>query len=393
MEHQYEYLIIGAGMTGEAAAQALHDNDPNGRIGMVGNESHPPYDRPPLSKGLWGDDKEEDIFRPLEKTGATLHSERSIDSIDADAHVVSDNHGDSYRYGKLLLATGGTPRTLDIDSQRLIHFRYLDDYRKLRKLAQPGRHVAVIGGGFIGSELAASLSGNDVKVSMIFPEDYLGERVYPIGLADYLSDYYAEHGIDMRPGRLVKSGHDDGDKLVLELDDGSHLEVDAAVAGLGITPNTALAEQVGATVDNGIVVDAQMHTSVAGIFAAGDVASFPNDDLGGHMRVEHENCAITTGYRAGLAMAGKPKPYTELPFFYSDLFDLGYEAVGRLDASLDMIEDWRTPFREGVVYYLDDGRVRGVLLWNTWGQVDPARQLIASPDRHDEQSLRRRITG
>lgn len=393
MQHNYDYLIVGAGMTAEAAAQALHDNDPDATIGMVGNEAHPPYDRPPLSKGLWADGKENEIFRPLDKTGARLHSGRSIDRIDAAQHLAGDDHGDSYHYGKLLLATGGTPRTLDIASERLVHFRTLDNYRALRHMAQPGKHVAVIGGGFIGSELAASMAANDVKVSMIFPEDYLGERVYPIGLADYLGEYYTQHGIDMRPGRLVNGGQDSDDKLSLQLDDGSKLKVDAAVAGLGITPNTALAEHIGAKTDNGILVDECMRTSVADVFAAGDVAAFPHPDLDGHMRVEHENCAITTGYRAGLAMAGKPEPYTELPFFYSDLFDLGYEAVGRLDARLDMVEDWRVPFREGVVYYLEEGRVRGVLLWNTWGQVEAARALIAEPGPFDEDSLRHRIVG
>lgn len=393
MEHSYDYLIIGGGMTGEAAAQALHETDPDARIGMIGNEADPPYDRPPLSKGLWKDDREEDIFRPLKKSGATLHGGRTATSVDAEAHRVTDDQGDAYRYRKLLLATGGTPRKLDIDSERLIHFRTLDSYRRLRELAVPGSHVAVIGGGFIGSELAASLSANEVKVSLIFPEDYLGERVYPMGLADFLGDYYRAHGIDLVPGRLVKSGRQDGNTLHLTLDNGEVIQADAAVAGLGVTPNTVLAGQAGASVDNGIVVDECMRTSVPDIFAAGDVAAFPSQALGRRIRVEHENCAITTGHRAGLAMAGKPEPYTELPFFYSDLFDLGYEAVGVLDSRLDIAEDWRVPYREGVVYYLDDGRVRGVLLWNTWGQVETARKLIADPGPHDADSLRGRITG
>lgn len=393
MEHRYDYLIIGAGMSGEAAAQALHDTDPDGNIGMIGNEGHPPYDRPPLSKALWKDETEDNIFRPLEKSAATLHDKCNASEIDAEAHIVTDDQGDTYAYRKLLLATGGTPRTLDIDSDRLIHFRTLDDYHRLRAVAKPGSHIAVIGGGFIGSELAASLSANGVQVTMVFPENSLGERVYPIGLADFLGDYYRQHGVEIRPGRLVKQGRQHGDALQLELDNGDTLEVNAAVAGLGIIPNTALAEQAGASVDNGIVVDECMRTSVPDIHAAGDVASFPSQALGRRMRAEHENCAITTGYRAGLTMAGKPEPYTELPYFYSDLFDLGYEAVGQLDSRLDIAEDWRVPHKEGVIYYLDDGRVRGVLLWNTWDQVEAARKLIADPGPHDADSLRGRITG
>jgi 3-phenylpropionate/trans-cinnamate dioxygenase ferredoxin reductase subunit len=170
------------------------------------------------------------------------------------------------------------------------------------------------------------------------------------------------------------------------------LEADAVVSGLGIVPDTTLAEAVGAVVDDGIHVDESLRTSVPDVFAAGDVASFPSQALG-RLRVEHENAAIATGHHAGLAMAGQPQPYAELPFFYSDLFDLGYEAVGRLDSRLDIAEDWVVPNRQGVVYYLDDGRVRGVLLWNTWGQVDVARALIAEPGPHDADSLRGRIRG
>ena len=156
--------------------------------------------------------------------------------------------------------------------------------------------------------------------------------------------------------------------------------------------SSALAEAAGALIDNGIVVDECMRTTVIDIFAAGDVANFPSQTLG-RRRVEHEDTANSTGRIAGLAMAGKPEPYAELPFFYSDLFDLGYEAVGTLDARLEMIEDWVEPNREGVIYYLDQGRVRGVLLWNTWGRVDAARALIADVGPHSEQTLRGRIRG
>ena len=151
------------------------------------------------------------------------------------------------------------------------------------------------------------------------------------------------------------------------------------VAGLGIQPSVELAEQAGLNVDNGIVVDAHCRSSHPSIFAAGDVANFHNPALDARMRVEHEDNANTMGKVAGENMAGQATPYDHLPFFYSDLFDLGYEAVGDLDARLETFSDWKVPFREGVVYYLKGGRVRGVLLWNTWGQVDAARALIAQP--------------
>lgn len=392
MEQGYRYLIVGGGMAGDAAAQAIHQTDPDASIGILCAENHPPYDRPPLSKGLWKDTSEDEIWRPIQDSGAELHLGRCAASIDADKHLVVDDRGTEYGYEKLLLATGGVPRTLGIQSDRVIAYRSLDDYRHLRALAKPGARIAVVGGGFIGSELAASLAMNDCKVSLVFPEDSLGEKVYPYGLSARLDELYRSHGVELLACRMVKGGEQQGDEIRLQLDDGSSIVFDAVAAGLGIQPATALAEAAGLAVENGVVVDDCMRSSVADIFAAGDIASFPNSALG-RRRVEHENAAISTGHRAGLAMAGKPDPYDELPFFYSDLFDAGYEAVGMLDARLDMAEDWVTPNHEGVVYYLDDGRVRGVLLWNVWGQVDAARALIADPGPHDADSLRGRIRG
>ena len=169
------------------------------------------------------------------------------------------------------------------------------------------------------------------------------------------------------------------------------IEADGVVAGLGIQPNVALAEQAGLAVEDGILVDEHLRTSQEAIYAAGDVANFPNPALGRRLRVEHEDNANTMGAAAGRNMAGAARPYTHLPFFYSDLFDLGYEAVGDLDARLETVADWKEPYREGVVYYLGDGRVRGVLLWNVWEQVDAARRLIAEPGPFRAQDLRGRL--
>jgi len=157
----------------------------------------------------------------------------------------------------------------------------------------------------------------------------------------------------------------------------SQFTTDVIVAGLGIQPNAELAEQAGLRVDNGVVVDELCRTNKADIYAAGDVANFHNPALDARLRVEHEDNANTMGRAAGRAMGGEAEPYRHLPFFYSDLFELGYEAVGDTDSRLETFSDWKEPYREGVVYYLRGGRVRGVLLWNTWGQVDHARALIA----------------
>ena len=390
MQHDFDYVIIGAGMAGEAAAQALREADGKAGIGMLGAESHPPYDRPPLSKALWKDGKEADIWRPIDKARATVTLQRSATQIDRAAHVVHDDKGDTWKYRKLLIATGGTPRRLP-GGDGFIYYRTFDDYRRLRAATKPGAHIAVIGGGFIGSEIAAAMAMNDCKVTMLFPDATIGARVYPKGLADSVTAYYREKGVDVRAGARVEGGSADGKGARLKLADGSTLVADAVVAGLGITPNVQLAEAAGLKVENGIVVNEHLQTSDPDIYAAGDVAAFPAPALGRRMRVEHENAANTMGARAGKCMAGQDAPYDELPFFYSDLFDLGYEAVGTLDARLETVEQWVTPFREGVVYYLEAGRVRGVLLWNTWDQVAAARKLIAEAGPFNAGNVRGRL--
>jgi 3-phenylpropionate/trans-cinnamate dioxygenase ferredoxin reductase component len=244
-------------------------------------------------------------------------------------------------------------------------------------LAERGQRFAVIGGGFIGSEIAAALAINGKQVVLLFPGAGLGEHVFGPDLSAFLNEYYRQHGIEVLPGETAVVLERSNGQIALWTRGGEKLLVDGVVAG--IEPNTELARTAGLKVDDGIVVDALLRTSQPDIFAAGDVANFANPALGKRLRVEHEDNANTMSKYAGRAMAGAQEFYDHLPFFYSDLFDLGYEAVGELDARLDMVADWKDPFHEGVLYYLGDGRVRGVLLWNVWEQVDTARRLIAEP--------------
>ncbi|HSN00613.1 MAG TPA: FAD-dependent oxidoreductase [Rudaea sp.] len=390
-QRDFDYLIVGGGMAADAAAKAIRECDAKASIGLVGDEAQPPYERPPLSKALWKDKAVEAIDLGTDKSGAILHLGRRIVALDRAAHTTRDDQGDTYRYRKLLLATGAAPRRLPFDGERVIHFRTLDDYLALRRFATKGARIGVIGGGFIGSELAASLAANGCKVTMIFPGEAIGSGRYPPPLSQFLNAYFRERGIELRTGAKVTGGKADASGVDVALDDAAKLRFDAVVAGLGVVPNTELAEQAGLKVDNGIVVDDRLRTSDPDIFAAGDVANFHNPALDARLRVEHENAAIGMGHHAGRVMAGADEAYTTLPFFYSDLFDLGYEAVGLLDDRLDVVESWTQPNREGVVYILDDGRVRGVLLWNVWGQVDAARELIGERGPHDADSLRGRL--
>jgi len=377
----YRYLIVGGGMTADAAAQAIREADPKGGIGMISSDPHPPYNRPPLSKGLWKGDPESNVWRGTEKTGANLRLGRRVTAINPSKKTVTDDRGAVDTYEKLLLATGGTPRRLPMQTGQIIYYRTFDDYKRLRALANERLRFVVLGGGFIGSEVAAALRIVGRDVTMIVPEDGIGARVYPADLSKFLVDYYREQGVEVRTGQGLAGLQQSAGKVVVRTTHGQEIPTDVIVAGLGIQPNVELAEQAGLRVENGIVVDEMLRTSAPDIYAAGDVANFFNPALGIRMRVEHEDNANSMGAAAGRAMVGKGAPYTHLPFFYSDLFALGYEAVGELDPRLEVDAVWKEKFREGVIYYLREGKVRGVLLWNTWGRVDDARHIIGTPER------------
>ncbi len=290
-----------------------------------------------------------------------------------------------------MLATGGRPRRLPFDDDQIIYYRTLADYRRLRALCETGDRFAVIGGGFIGSEIAAALAMNGKKVTLIFPGHDVGERLFPRDLARYVSSIYKAKGVELVPGEKVVASETRGYQRVLKTTSGKTIIVDAVVAGIGIEPNIELAESIGLTTKNGVVVDEFLRTLNPDIYAAGDVAAFHNPALGKRMRVEHEDNANSMGRLAGRNMAGMIEPYDHLPFFYSDMFELGYEAVGEVDSRLETFADWKRPNEEGVIYYLKDGRVRGVLLWNVWEQGEAARQLIAAAGPFNRENLKGRL--
>jgi 3-phenylpropionate/trans-cinnamate dioxygenase ferredoxin reductase component len=376
------YLITGGGMTADAACKGIRDFDPDGAITVIGEEPHPPYARPPLSKALWKGDEESTIWRGTADLGVELRLGRTIAALDLEARRATDERGETYAYERLLLATGGRPRRLPFGGDEVIYFRTLDDYRRLRALADEEARFLVIGGGFIGSEIAAALAMNARSVTMVFPEPGIGARIFPAELSASLTDYYRAQGVEVLAGASVTAIERDGDKVRLATGDGRTLEGDAVVAGLGIEPRVELAAGTGLPVADGIVVDDRGR--VRGhdrVFAAGDVARFPETALGGARRVEHEDHAKSHGRQVGANMAGADEPYDHLPFFYSDLFDLGYEAVGELDSRLHTITDVSELRGEGTVYYVDnERRPRGVLLWNLFGRVDAARDLIRAGD-------------
>jgi 3-phenylpropionate/trans-cinnamate dioxygenase ferredoxin reductase subunit len=387
----YDYLIIGGGMTAAAAADGIREVDATGSIGLIGAEPDAPYDRPPLSKALWKGKPLDIIWRKTESKAVTLHLGRTVTEILPKLKRALDDKGEVYTYQKLLLATGGRPRRLPFGDEHIIYFRSLADYRRLRKLTETGRRFAVIGGGFIGSEIAAALALNGKEVVMIFPGQDIGDRVFPRTIARFVSNFYKQKGVEVLAGEKITGLKTLANQCVLNTSTNRKIIVDGVVAEIGIEPNIELARSADLKVDGGIVVDEFLHASRSDVFAAGDVAVFYSADLRKHVRVEHEDNANMMGRLAGRNMAGKSEPYHHLPSFYSDMFDLGYEAVGELDARLETVADWKRPNEEGVIYYLENSRVRGVLLWNVWGQVDAARQLIAEPGPFNATNLKGRL--
>ncbi len=392
----YQYLIVGGGMTADAAVEGIREVDSEGSIGLIGDKSQLPYDRPPLSKGLWKDKPLESIWRKSAAQEATLHLGRMAVTLDPSQRTVRDDRGTVYHYDKLLLATGGEPHRLPVDSDSVLYFRTLNDYHSLRRLAAERKRFVVIGGGFIGSEIAAALRMNGCDVTMVFPQQGIGGRLFPPDLAKFLNDFYREKGIDVRAGETAEAVERRGSELVVKTrcgrgDRREEIVTEAVVAGLGIRPNVELARAAGLGVNNGICVNSALRTSNADVFAAGDVAEFHNPLLRTCLRVEHEDNANTMGAAAGRSMAGEHVSYDHLSCFYSDLFELGYEAVGDVDSRLETVADWKEPYREGVVHYLQEGRVRGVLLWNVWERVEAARELIKEAGPFQPEDLEGRL--
>lgn len=385
----FKYVVVGAGLTGSWAIEGIRSLDKTGSILLIGDENYLPYDRPPLTKKLWfGKKKVEDIFvRPQQyfaDNRADVVLNTLVVAIDAGGKIITCRDGSSYGYEKLLLATGGRPRRLDIEGANLdgiYYYRYLGDFIKLKAEVHDGTKALVIGGGFIGSEIAAALNINKADVTMLVRGTYLTENVFPKSLGHAINEDYIRRGVEIifedSPASIVRRGKN----LITGTKSGKEIVSDVVIVGIGITPETQLAESAGLAIENGVTVNEFLQTSSPDIYAAGDNAYFPYEALGRRMRVEHWDNSINQGKTAGINMAGAHTAYTYMPYFFSDLFDFGYEAVGLVSSKLETVTDWQKENDTGVVYYLEDEKVRGAMMCNVWNKVDAARELIKSGQR------------
>jgi 3-phenylpropionate/trans-cinnamate dioxygenase ferredoxin reductase subunit len=246
----------------------------------------------------------------------------------------------------------------------------------------------IIGGGFIGSEIAAALNINNVDVTMIFPDPYLVSRIFPEYLGRAIQDHYRSRGIKIIAGDQPSVFSKDGKGFTTYTLSGKTITSDMVIVGIGISPSVELAESAGIRTGNGIVVNDLLQTSNPDIYAAGDNAFFPYQALGVQTRVEHWDNAINQGKWAGRNMTGVQKPFAYMPYFFSDLFEFGYEAVGEVDARLETFADWQKENETGVIYYLKEGKVRGAMMCNVWEKVEAARTLIRQGETVEPDKLR-----
>jgi NADPH-dependent 2,4-dienoyl-CoA reductase/sulfur reductase-like enzyme len=388
-------VIIGTGLAGASAVAGIREVDRAGSVFLLGEETDRPYDRPPLSKQLWtGAKSVDEVFLHdgsfFKANGVDLRLEVAATRIDLAGRTVHASEGREYRYDRLLLATGAAPKRLNIpggDLEGISYYRTLGDYRQLRAAARPGRSALVIGGGFIGSEIAAALCMNGVDVTMVFPSMWLASRVFPEALGRYLTEEYRRKGVTVLAGDVPVSIARDGEEYVTQTRAGRTIRTDLVVVGVGVTPNIALAQNAGLSTGDGVLVNEFLQTSDPRVYAAGDVAFAPQAVLGAR-RVEHWDNAAHQGRHAGRNMAGAGEPYDYIPFFFSDLFQFGYEAVGEVDSRLRTVADWREENKTGVIYYLDGDRLRGVMMCNVWEKVDAARAMIQKAEPVSAESLR-----
>ncbi len=377
--------VVGAGLAAAKAVEALREGGHDGPIVLFGEEHHLPYERPPLSKGyLLGNDELESAFVHdadwYDAHDVDLRLGSAVTEIDPAAHVVRTRDGEQ-GYARLLLATGSSPRRLamaDDSGVPVAYLRTLEDSQLLKTSFGEGRSVAIIGGGWIGLEVAAAAREAGASVTVLESLDLPLLRVLGPEVAEIFAGLHREHGVDLHTGVSVSGIDRDGARAVIGLGDGASVEADLVVVGIGVAPNVALAEAAGLDCDNGVLVDEHLRTSDPDVYAAGDVANALHPVLGRRIRVEHWDTAIGQGQTAARAMLGHDATYDRLPYFFTDQYDLGMEYVGSVgpDGYDDVVLRGDTSGRTFTAFWSRDGRVLAGMHVNVWDATDHIRRIV-----------------
>jgi len=399
MSNEQGMVIVGASLAGARAAEALREEGYDGPVVLVGTEDEIPYERPPLSKDyLMGKHGRDKIYvRPREWYGehdVDLRLGTTVTAIDAAAHEVALAGGGRLGYGKLLLATGSSPRRLPVpgaDLDGVLYLRTVADSDRIRTAFEAASRVAVIGAGWIGLETTAAARTAGADVTVLEAAELPLLRVLGREVAEVFAGLHGERGVDLRfgvhvAGITAANGRADGVMLA----DGTRVDADVVIVGIGITPNTELATAAGLTVDNGIVTDARLRTSEPDIFAAGDVANALHPLVGKHIRVEHWANARHQPVAAAKAMLGQDVAYDRVPYFYTDQYDLGMEYAGYVEPGeyAEVVFRGDVPAREFIAFWLaGDGRVLAGMNVNVWDVSESIAALVRQGARVSASAL------
>jgi 3-phenylpropionate/trans-cinnamate dioxygenase ferredoxin reductase subunit len=385
-ERSVAFLLVGGGFAGAHCAAELRKGGADGEILLVGREPEVPYERPPLSKEyLRGEAKREDAYvhEPswYEKNDVELVKGKNVMSLDAEARTAKLQGGDEVSFEKALIATGANVNILRPEGAELDGIHYLRTFGNsdsIREDAEDAEHVVLIGGSYIGCEVAASLTAKGKSCTIVMMEDVALSRTFGDEPGRWFHELLESKGIEILGGESLAAFEGDGRVSAVVTESGRTVEGDMVVVGAGVKPDTMLAERAGLEVDNGIVCDGRLESSVEGVYAAGDVCSYESVVHGRRLRVEHWDVAFNQGQYAGRAMLGEQRPYDVVPYFFSDLADwASLEYVGPHEKYDELVWRGDPDAGEFSVFYIDAGRVAGALSVGRSDDIDQARRLLA----------------
>ena len=389
-------VIIGGGLGGAKGAEALRAAGYTGELTLVGAENQLPYERPPLSKGyLQGGSFDDAVVHDQDwyrDNKVDLRLGVRATAVDPAAHQVTLDDGSTLTYDKLLLATGAVNRTLRVpgaDAAGVLQLRTREESDAIRATFGAGKRLVIIGAGWIGLEVAAAARAADTAVTIVEVAELPLLAVLGRQIAQVFADLHREHGVDLRLGaQLAEITVTDGRADGVRLADGTDIAADAVVVGVGVAPDIALAEAAGLAIDNGVLVDASLRTSDPDIYAVGDIANHDHPLLGTRVRVEHWATALNQPAAAAAAMLGQAATYDELPYFFSDQYDLGMEYIGRADRDARVLVRGDLATREFVAFWMSaDDHIQAAMNVNVWDVIDVIKPLIVNRTVVDTQRL------
>ncbi|MBO0806925.1 MAG: FAD-dependent oxidoreductase [Actinobacteria bacterium] len=391
------YVIVGASLTGGKAAETLREEGFGGAIVLLGTEPERPYERPPLSKGyLLGKEEKSSVYVHDQDWYAghdvDLRTGVTVTAVDPAAGQVTLDGGETIGYDRLLLATGASPRRLNVpggDLDGVLYLRTVAESEHLGSVLRGGGKVAIAGAGWIGLEVAAAAREFGCEVTVIEPEPVALHRALGPELGGMFTDLHREHGVTFRFGEGLSEIRGSGSAGAVITSAGAEVPADAVVIAVGVRPNTGLAAGAGLDISNGVTVDAALRTSVPGIYAAGDVADVFNSLLGRRVRVEHWANALSSGPAAARAMLGQPVSYDQVPYFFTDQYDLGMETAGVPEPGGydEVVYRGDRAGREFIAFWLSGGAVVAGMNVNVWDVSDDIQDLIRSKRQVDTARL------